>query len=129
MTQNYEYRTVPAPTRGARFKGLRSSDDAFSLTVTEMMNEQAREGWEYIRSDKLTQSRGIWPFRRSAPGRNLLVFRRAAQRSLERPSSLDVDAAKIRARRARRDDLVALVESGARKIEVRKAEDNMFAAQ
>lgn len=118
MTQQYEYRIVPAPTRRMRFKGLTRKDDAFSLTLTEVMNDQAREGWEYVRADKLAETRGMWPFRRQMPEKDLLVFRRTMKRHVERLNEFDVEAAKIRARKVRRSDLVAMVEAGGRKVEI-----------
>ena len=118
MTQHFEYQVVPAPKRSTRFKGLTRKDDAFSLTITDVMNEHAREGWEYVRADKLSETKGVWPLRRTLPERDLLVFRREMKRSLERRNDHDVEAAKIRARRVRRDDLVAMVQSGARRVEI-----------
>ena len=49
----YEYRIVPSPRRAKRVKGARTSQDRFARTLTEVINAEAAEGWEYLRADTL----------------------------------------------------------------------------
>jgi hypothetical protein len=51
--QTYEYRVVPAPKRSKRIKGVKGAAGRFAAVLMETMNEQAAEGWEYLRSDSL----------------------------------------------------------------------------
>ena len=72
----YEYKVVPAPSKGEKRKGLRSAEDRFAAALETAMNRLAGDGWEYVRCDTLpsqeraglTQVQTVW--------RNLLVFRR-----------------------------------------------------
>ncbi len=75
----YEYKIVPAPNRAVKVKGVRGSEARFANAVETVMNDQAQDGWEYLRTDTLPceERRG---FRgRVTVNRNLLVFRRALQ--------------------------------------------------
>ena len=51
--QTYEYKVIPAPNRSKRVKGVKGSAGRFAAVLSEAMNEQATEGWEYLRSDSL----------------------------------------------------------------------------
>lgn len=51
--QTYEYKAVPAPNRSKRVKGVKTTAGRFAALLTDTMNELAREGWEYMRSDSL----------------------------------------------------------------------------
>ncbi|WGI21059.1 DUF4177 domain-containing protein [Amylibacter sp. IMCC11727] len=51
--QTFEYKVVPAPNRSKRIKGVKGTAGRFAAVLTETMNEQAAEGWEYLRSDSL----------------------------------------------------------------------------
>ena len=112
----HEYLVVPAPARPAKFNGLSRKDDAFALTLAQIMNDHGREGWSYVRTDRLTQREGRWPFGRRARERELLVFSRAVAPVIRRPAKVETDPSKIRARRVRETDLVDFVRSGGRKI-------------
>lgn len=49
----YEYRVIPAPTKGRKAQGVKGAEARFAHTLQEVMNQQATEGWEYQRSDIL----------------------------------------------------------------------------
>ena len=49
----FEYRIVPSPRRAKRAKGARTPQDRFARTLTEVINAEAAEGWEYLRADTL----------------------------------------------------------------------------
>lgn len=74
----FEYKVVPAPTKGLKAKGVKSAEDRFAHTLETLMNSLGAEGWEYQRADTppaqeragLTGSQTVW--------RHVLVFRRAA---------------------------------------------------
>jgi hypothetical protein len=73
----YEYQVIPAPKRLKRRKGVTSSVDLLAATLTECINAEAREGWEYVRSEQLSaEEPGGW-FRRAAlVEETMMVFRR-----------------------------------------------------
>ncbi len=74
----FEYKVVTAPRKARKVKGVRGTDERYAVNLTELMNRQAADGWEYQRAESLpvdektgimgkTQERYI----------NVLVFRRA----------------------------------------------------
>jgi hypothetical protein len=76
----YDYKVVPAPKRAKRVKGVHGVEELFALTLTEAINEVARQGWEYVRAEHMpAESPGGW-FRGPAAGeQTVLVFRRARE--------------------------------------------------
>jgi hypothetical protein len=74
---HYEYKVVPAPRRAKRVRGVKGAEELFALTLTDAINEVARQGWEYVRAEHLpAEAPGGW-FRSGAAGeQTVLVFRR-----------------------------------------------------
>ncbi len=73
---HYDYKVIPAPKRAKRVKGVRS-EDLFALTLTETINEVARQGWEYCRAEHIpAEAPGGWFRAPTAGEQTLLVFRR-----------------------------------------------------
>jgi hypothetical protein len=79
MTQ-YDYKVVPAPRRAKKIRGIRSTEELFAHTLTEAINEVARQGWEYVRAEHLpAEGPGGW-FRGAQSGEQTVrVFRRARE--------------------------------------------------
>jgi hypothetical protein len=73
----YEYKVVPAPTRGVKSKTARTPEDRFAHALAEVMNELGAEGWDYVRCDSLPSEERTGLTGRTTVYRNLLVFRRA----------------------------------------------------
>ena len=73
----YEYRVVPAPARGRKAAGVKTPEDRFALGVEDILNQMARDGWRYLRSDILPseERRGIAST--TTVYRSVLVFERA----------------------------------------------------
>lgn len=117
----FEYKVVPVPTRPERFKGKSKGDDAYALTIAGLMNEHGRDGWQYVRTDTLTQRGMTWFFGGVRRQRELLVFSRATVPLVTRPKPIETDTAKIRSRRVRQKDLVDFVRSGGRKVDATAA--------
>ncbi len=72
----FEYKVVPAPTRGKKARGLKTPADRFALALSEVMNELAAEGWEYQRAETLPSEERSGLTGRSRVDHNLLIFRR-----------------------------------------------------
>ena len=76
--QTYEYKAVPAPNRPKRVKGVKGTAGRFAALLTETMNEQAKEGWEYMRSDSLpVEDKPGLLKSRVETYQTMLIFRRA----------------------------------------------------
>ncbi len=76
-TQTFEYKVVPAPRRGEKARGAKTTVDRFAVALTRVMNEQARDGWEYIRADTLPCDERSGLTGTATHFQHLLVFRRA----------------------------------------------------
>ncbi|MCR9149017.1 MAG: DUF4177 domain-containing protein [Rhodobacteraceae bacterium] len=74
---HYEYRVVPAPVRGEKGKGLKTTADRFANAMTSLMNEMARDGWEYQRAETLPCEERKGLTGKAVTEQNVLVFRRA----------------------------------------------------
>ncbi len=76
MTQ-YEYKVVPAPKKGLKAKGAKSSEDRFANALQTAMNTLGASGWEYQRTDTLPCEERSGLTGRVTTFQNMLVFRRA----------------------------------------------------
>lgn len=76
--QSYEYKVIPAPARGEKERGLKTGAEKFAHTLTQVMNDLAREGWEYWRAETLPAEERSGLTSKTTVYHNLLVFRRAA---------------------------------------------------
>lgn len=50
----YEYRVVPAPTAAPRTKGVKGTDARFAHGLSEALNREGRDGWEFQRSETMS---------------------------------------------------------------------------
>ncbi|KEJ89375.1 hypothetical protein [Sulfitobacter donghicola] len=72
----YEYKVVPAPTKGIKGKGVRGAEAKFSFALQELMNGMSGYGWEYQRSETLPSVERSGIAGTTTEWRNVLVFRR-----------------------------------------------------
>lgn len=72
----YEYRVVPAPTKGRKAKGIKSPEGRFAQSVEDVLNRMGVEGWEYLRAELLPSSERSGLTSSTTNWRNVLVFRR-----------------------------------------------------
>lgn len=77
--QLYEYKVVPAPVRGEKDRGLKTGAERFAHALSEVMNELAREGWEYWRAETLPAEERAGLASKTTVIHHLLVFRRALE--------------------------------------------------
>ncbi|MEM7520055.1 MAG: DUF4177 domain-containing protein [Pseudomonadota bacterium] len=73
----YEYKVVPAPTKGLKARGVKGTEARFSFAIETLMNDLAAEGWEYQRAETLPSVERSGLTGSTTEWRNLLVFRRA----------------------------------------------------
>lgn len=84
---SFEYKVVPAPTRGKKAKGVKSAADRFAHALSEVMNALAAEGWEYLRTDTLPAEERHGLTGRTTVFQNMLVFRRSISANTETAAS------------------------------------------
>ena len=74
---SYEYAVVPAPKKGLKAKGVKSTEDRFAYALQTVMNEYGAEGWEYVRTDTLPSEERSGFTGRTTVYQNMMVFRKA----------------------------------------------------
>ncbi|SLN49054.1 hypothetical protein ROA7450_02414 [Roseovarius albus] len=72
----FEYKIIPAPTKGKKAPGVKTGEARFAHALEEQMNELARDGWEYQRSDILPSEERQGLTSTQKIYRSVLVFRR-----------------------------------------------------
>ena len=73
----YDYKVIPAPKRAKKVKGLRGAEELFAHTLTDAINEVARQGREYVRAESLPAEAPGGFFKGGARStQTVLVFRR-----------------------------------------------------
>ena len=87
----YEYKVLPAPSRGQRGKGVKGSDGKFANALETLMNLMGSDGWEYQRADTLPSEERAGIASKTTVFRNVLVFRRPIETDVEafEPTLLD----------------------------------------
>lgn len=76
---SYEYKVVPAPLRGLKAKGIKTSEDRFAHALQTAMNTLAADGWEYLRADTLPSEQRQGMMSKTTVYQNMLVFRRVKE--------------------------------------------------
>ncbi len=74
--QRFEYKVIPAPKRGEKARGVKTTEDRFALALTNLMNDLGAEGWEYVRADALPCDERVGLTGTKTTFQNVLVFRR-----------------------------------------------------
>ena len=72
----YEFKVVPAPRRGEKARGVKTTEERFALALTGVMNALGAEGWDYVRADTLPVDERAGLTGTKTSYQNMLVFRR-----------------------------------------------------
>ncbi|MEO0624001.1 MAG: hypothetical protein AAFU49_06120 [Pseudomonadota bacterium] len=74
---DFEYKTVGGPERGRKRKGCKTAADRVAAAMEELIQAEAAEGWEYLRTDlvPVEERSGLFA-RRQTMHCAVLVFRR-----------------------------------------------------
>jgi hypothetical protein len=72
----FEYKVIPAPKRGEKARGVKSTEDRFALALTQVMNSLGAQGWDYLRADTLPCDERVGLTGSKTTYQNMLVFRR-----------------------------------------------------
>lgn len=75
--QRFEFKVIPAPRRGEKARGVKTTEERFALALTNLMNELGGEGWDYVRADTLPCEERAGLTGTKTTVQNVLVFRRA----------------------------------------------------
>ncbi|PJF09391.1 DUF4177 domain-containing protein [Pseudorhodobacter sp. MZDSW-24AT] len=79
--QRYEFKVIPAPKRGEKLRGVKTTEDRFAQTLTQLMNSLGAEGWDYVRADTLPCDERAGLTGTKTTYQNMLVFRRPLAQS------------------------------------------------
>jgi hypothetical protein len=80
---HYEYKVVPAPTRGSKAKGVKTPEGRFAHTVETELNRLAAAGWEYQRAELLPSEERSGLTGTTTHWRTVLVLRRPRKATAE----------------------------------------------
>ena len=84
----FEYKLVGAPERCKRRRGCRTNSDRVAAAMEELLAQEARDGWEYQRTDLIpVEERTVWFGGRHEVHRAVLVFRRALPGEMSHPAA------------------------------------------
>lgn len=75
----FEYKVVAAPRKGVKAKEARTPEERFAHAISTLINAQARDGWEYQRTDTLPMEERKGLTGKTTVYQNLLVFRRPVE--------------------------------------------------
>lgn len=72
----YEYKVIPAPRRGEKARGAKSTSERFAVALMQVMNDLGRDGWEYLRADTLPCEERVGLTGSTTQFQHMLIFRR-----------------------------------------------------
>jgi len=120
----YEYKVIPAPARAQKIRGLKTTSERFAHLLTEAINAEAEEGWDYVRAESLPceeKKSILGGIKRSTE--SVLIFRRALDLVDQPPEAVAaLHAEPVDAEKSRREPLFrpdALSRATARRVEPR----------
>ncbi|WP_297772009.1 hypothetical protein [uncultured Roseovarius sp.] len=75
----YEYKVLPAPTRGRKAAGVKTPEARFALGVEDLLNTMAGDGWQYLRTDILPSEERQGLTSTHTVYRSVMVFQREVE--------------------------------------------------
>jgi hypothetical protein len=85
--QRFEYKVIPAPKRGEKARGIKTTEDRFAYALTLLMNDLGADGWDYVRADALPCEERTGFTGTKTTFQNVLVFRRVLAAAEDRPAT------------------------------------------
>lgn len=79
----WEYKVVPAPTKGVKGKGVKGPEGRFANALESLMNHMASDRWEFQRAETLPSVERAGLTGSTTEWRNVLVFRRAVTTAID----------------------------------------------
>lgn len=71
----FEYKVIPAPTKAKKARAA-SPDARYAMAVSDVLNEEAQNGWDFQRAETLPCEERQGLTGKATVFRTLLVFRR-----------------------------------------------------
>ena len=102
----YEFKVVPAPRRGEKARGVKTTEDRFALALTTLMNDLGRDGWDYLRADSFPVDERAGFTGTKTTQHLLLVFRRVIEVAAPAAPAPVAPAAQVPARASLMADAV-----------------------
>ncbi len=82
----FEYKTICAPRKALKIKGVKGADNRYAQTLTDVINAQSADGWEYFRAESLPVDEKSGMMGKTAEKYlSLLIFRRENIETYEEP--------------------------------------------
>jgi hypothetical protein len=81
----FEYKTVPAPRKGEKAKGVKGADGRLAQAMQSLLNAYGAEGWEYQRAETLQVEERSGIASKSVSYQSVLIFRREIEVEVQRP--------------------------------------------
>ncbi|MDC0736954.1 DUF4177 domain-containing protein [Cognatishimia sp. SS12] len=72
----YEYKVVPAPSKGRKARGVKKPEARFAYALETLMNDLAADRWEFWRSETLPSEERSGLRSTTTVFRSVMVFRR-----------------------------------------------------
>ncbi len=94
--ERYEYQVVKTPSKSTKYKGMEKGADTFAQTLMDGMNELAREGWQFVRTEVMMEERRSI-FGNSRVNHDYMIYRRSLRSNGMR---LDEPVSPLRVRKA-----------------------------
>jgi len=79
----WEYKVVPAPTKGVKGKGIKGAEARFANALETLMNTMGQDGWEFQRAETLPSIERSGLTGSTTEWRNVMVFRRAVVAAMD----------------------------------------------
>ncbi|MGR3492809.1 MAG: DUF4177 domain-containing protein [Shimia sp.] len=86
----FEFKVIPAPIKGTRVRGVKSTQARFALSLETVMNEMGADGWDYVRTDTLPVEERQGLTGKTTTYQNMLVFRRPVEDEVALAPEADV---------------------------------------
>lgn len=86
--QRYEFKVVPAPRKDEKLRGVKTVEERFAQSLTTLMNQMGRDGWDYVRADTLPVDERSGFTGSKTSFQYLLVFRRPLDEAAALKASL-----------------------------------------
>lgn len=83
----FEYKSICAPRKALKIKGVKNADERYAQTLTDVINTQSENGWEYFRAESLPvdEKSGVMG-KTTEKYLSLLIFRRENIETYEEPA-------------------------------------------
>lgn len=83
----FEYKSICAPRRALKIKGVKDADERYAQTLTGAINEQSANGWDYFRAETLpVDEKSGMMGKTTEKYLSLLIFRRENIETYEEPT-------------------------------------------